>query len=129
MQRILVTVMAALFATTATAPAFADHRRHDRGTHFEYRYEYRYKKEYRPRNHHYRDRHRHRRHVERDRDAGDAIAAGILGLAVGAIAAGILNQQQQNDRNYFPPAPCGGYDHPDSRKRCPRGHVLEGPAR
>jgi hypothetical protein len=55
--------------------------------------------------------------VQRHNDTGALVAAGILGLAVGAIAAGVVSQPQpvysdryhyprpRHEREYFPPAP------------------------
>ena len=44
------------------------------------------------------DRWRHHRH-----NNGDAIAAGVLGLAVGALAAGALTQPRYYERRYYEP--------------------------
>lgn len=60
-------------------------------------------------------RHHGGRQVHQHDDSGALVAAGILGLAVGAIAAGVASQprrvyddpyrQAQRDRYYYPPAP------------------------
>lgn len=62
------------------------------------------------------DRYHRRDHVVRQNSDGDLIAAGILGLAVGAVVAGALAQPEPRgpvyrgpdygyDRDYFPPSP------------------------
>lgn len=70
--------------------------------------------------------HKHRRHhqpviVKKD-DAGELIAAGIIGLAIGAIIAGAANRnggghvrhpgRLRPGRDYFPPRNGGIYDEP-----------------
>lgn len=72
--------------------------------------------------------HKHRRHhtpayVQKN-DAGELIAAGIIGLALGAIIVGAANAPHNGghrvhrpvrprpDRNYFPPRPNASYDEP-----------------
>ena len=69
-----------------------------------------------------RDHHRHPAPVERHVNGGELLAAGLLGLAAGAIIASIANQPEpayrepawrhpqayprpSPDRTYFPPAP------------------------
>lgn len=72
--------------------------------------------------HGYRDQHRywrhhgkHRKHREYRDDDDDALAAGIAGLAAGAILGGLLTQSQNDygERVYIdPPVPASGYSAP-----------------
>lgn len=73
--------------------------------------------------------HHHRRHnppvVVKKNDAGELIAAGIIGLAVGALIVGAANSQPDRDyrvhrparprpeRDYFPPSPGSVSDEPE----------------
>src|SRR5690606_5356786 len=45
----------------------------------------------------------HADHWRRDRDNGDAVAAGIAGLAIGAIVGGALSQPRYSSRVYADP--------------------------
>ncbi|MCT7374827.1 BA14K family protein [Chelativorans salis] len=95
MKRILKTsvlTLAVAATALATVPANADHWRH--GGYGDYsRYE----------RHGWHERHYVRKKKGSD---GDLVAAGVLGLAVGAIAAGVLTQPRQPSRVYIdPPAP------------------------
>ncbi len=73
--------------------------------------------------------HKHRRHhqpvIVKKNDTGELIAAGIVGLAIGAIIVGAANSKHNRghrvhqpvrprpDRNYFPPSPENISDEPE----------------
>ena len=83
-----------LLPTVATAEAGPRHGWNDRGGH-----------------HHHRKHHKHRRHKNND-NLGAAVAAGVIGLAAGAILLGATSQPSYAAPppvNYYPPAPYPGH--------------------
>ncbi|WFE91616.1 BA14K family protein [Roseibium porphyridii] len=63
--------------------------------------------------HHHRKHRKHKRHKNND-NLGAAVAAGVIGLAAGAILLGATSQPSYAappQRNYYPPAPYPGHVH------------------
>ncbi len=65
---------------------------------------------------HHRPRHHHH-YVKKDNNTGEMIAAGVVGLAVGALVAGAAAnagnaQPVYRERSYYPPAPRPAYRQP-----------------
>lgn len=88
---------ALLLPTVATAEAGPRHGWNDRGGH----------------HHHHRKHGKHRRHKNND-NLGAAVAAGVIGLAAGAILLGATSRPSYAGPppvNHYPPAPYPGHVH------------------
>ena len=99
--KFLTVALASAFLTTGLVP-ISDASAHDR----------------RKAHKHAHKHHKHHKRNNRRNNDGDLIAAGIIGLAIGAIIAGSANDRRYRDEDYYydrpiPPQPTGyGYEDP-----------------
>jgi hypothetical protein len=115
MARLRHLLAAALAATTAFLPAIAEARDH---RHRDYWYDRDY------REHRHRDwRYDHRRHDRRDND-DDELAAGAVGLVLGAVLGAAIASSSQPSRSgyYAPPPPPRNYYPPPPAYYPPSGY-------
>ncbi|EFO31075.1 conserved hypothetical protein [Roseibium sp. TrichSKD4] len=104
-KRVLAATLAGALMLPALSSAQADHRRgwNNGGVHYH--------------QHHHRHVHKHRKHRRYNNNVGVAVAAGVIGLAAGAILLGSQNRREyirppvQHYRppvNHYRPAPAPG---------------------
>ncbi len=114
MARKLTSLIAALtIAVTALAPTLAEARDH-RGGGYDHGYDRGY--------YEHRGRGDYRRH---DNDDDDALAAGVIGLALGAIIGSAVTSSNQSRQRYYEPAPRAYYPPPPAYYPPPQGYYGE----